>query len=206
MNSKNELDNQIDINNQENEEKKDEEQVSKHDESQFDFEKEELQENINRWIVPSGRTLQLVVKFFTKQTGVYEDQLEFENFYGLKKHIVKLVSKSDFPNILQNPKNLYWNIRKIRMPNPPESYVSKKFIIQENNYDFGPLLVNKNPNNRHDAAVKNINSDTFKITNSGKFDCELEFSFSSNVIQNEHYKQGIFRVEPETMSLKANDS
>jgi len=33
----------------------------------------------------------LVVKFFTKQTGVYEDQLEFENFYGLKKHVLKLV-------------------------------------------------------------------------------------------------------------------
>ena len=74
------------------------------------------------------------------------------------------------------------------MPNPPECYVSKKFIIQDNFYDFGPLLINKNPNNRHDAAVKNINSDTFKITNSGKFDCELEFSFSSNVIQNEEYK------------------
>lgn len=101
---------------------------------------------------------------------------------------MKLVSKSEFPNILQNPKNLYWNVRKIKMPNPPECYVSKKFIIQDNCYDFGPLLINKNPNDRHDAAIKNINSDTFKITNSGKFDCELEFSFSSNVIQNNEQK------------------
>jgi hypothetical protein len=49
--------------------------------------------------VPAKKTLQIVVKFFTKEVGEFNEQLEFENFYGLKKNTVRLQSKSDFPNI-----------------------------------------------------------------------------------------------------------
>jgi hypothetical protein len=58
-------------------------------------------------------------------------------------------------------------------------------VQDENVFDFGPLLINKSFNNRLDPVVKNINSETFKIMNISKFDCEIEFGFSSDVLTSE---------------------
>ena len=58
------------------ENKEDSKFISKTDElieetSDFAFQAEELQENINRWVVPAGKTLQLVIQFFSKKTGTF---------------------------------------------------------------------------------------------------------------------------------------
>lgn len=36
----------------------------------------------NRWVIPAGRTLILVIRFFSKTTGLYDGRLNFENFFG----------------------------------------------------------------------------------------------------------------------------
>lgn len=124
----------------------------------------------------------MVVKFFTKEVGEFNEQLEFENFYGLKKCTVKLQSKSDFPNISQKPKDLFESIRRSRPVALPDCYVSKKFVVSENTYEFGPLLINKAESTMHDNKVKKINSDVFYIVNTGRFDCDLELGFSSSAL------------------------
>jgi hypothetical protein len=45
-------------------------------------------------------------------------------------------------------KNIFMNWRKNRPTNPPESYLSKTFINNENAFEFGPLLIKKDPNTR----------------------------------------------------------
>lgn len=63
-------------------------------------------------------------------------------------------------------------------------------------FDFGPLLVGKNPEKRNDPDIKRINSSTFRISNQGKFDCKLEFALMSSVIENNpEYKKGIYWIE-----------
>ena len=46
-------------------------------------------------------------------------------------------------------KNIYYNVKKNRPMNPPDSYISKAFITSENVFDFGPLLIGKNPEKRN---------------------------------------------------------
>lgn len=91
-------------------------------------------------------------------------------------------SRSDFPNIVTTPKSLFPSIKRLRATTAPECYLSKKFVVSENTFDFGPLLIGKSMANRHDSAVVAMNSETFRIVNTGKFDCELEFAFASDVI------------------------
>lgn len=52
--------------------------------------------------------------------------------------------------------------KKLRPAQPPESYLQKCFIVNENVFDFGPLLINKDPEKRHtDETVKKVNSYVF---------------------------------------------
>jgi hypothetical protein len=85
----------------------------------------------SRWVIPSGRTLILVIRFFSKTTGNYEGKLNFENFFGLRRYSVELKGISDVPLVSSLPKNLYWSIKKSRPLNPPESYLSKVFVTSE---------------------------------------------------------------------------
>ena len=136
----------------------------------------------------------------------FDGKFDFESFFSTRGYTVPVSGKSDFPNISTLPKNIYWTTKKVRPPQPPESYISKAFVQSENVFEFGPLLIGKNPNNRQDPAIKNINSTTFRISNQGKFDCELEFALMSSVItDNPEYKSGVFCFEPENLVVKSND-
>ena len=63
----------------------------------------------------------------------------------------------------------------------PESYLVKKYISNENVFDFGPLLINKQAANMHEKKVMQSNSEQFKLINNGNFECELELGFSSSI-------------------------
>jgi hydrocephalus-inducing protein len=115
--------------------------------------------------VPAKKALQLVVRFFTKNIGNFDAALEFESFFSLKKYSVSLQGVADFPSVSQLPKNLYWSVKKARPAAAPESYLSKVFVTQEGVFDFGPLLVGKNPDRRGDAEVRKVNSVTFRVSN-----------------------------------------
>lgn len=100
----------------------------------------------------------------------------------MKKQVVKVESRSEFPNIVSAAKSMFYHLRRTRPQIAPDCYLSKKWVVSENVFDFGPLLINKHLLNRHEPAVKNINSECFKIVNAGKFDCECEFSWASDVL------------------------
>lgn len=111
---------------------------------------------------------------------------------------------SDFPQISNLPKNIFYTWKKNRPIAPPECYLQRTFVHSENVYDFGPLLIGKNPNNKLD--YNNSNSSTFKISNQGKFDCHVEFALMSSVIENDpDYSKKVFYFEPAELDIKVND-
>ena len=176
--------------------------------SNFALDYDELIPNKSEWIIPSKKTAILVVNFFSKTVGSFDTKFDFEAFFSTKQYSLNLNGKSDFPMISTMPKNIFWNFRKNRPANPPESYLSKSFIYSENVFEFGPLLINKSVENKDDPAVKNVNSATFRITNQGKFICELKFDLMSSVINtqdNPLYKKGVFFFSPETLELNINE-
>ena len=164
----------------------------------YNFKLEDLSRSESRWIIPANKTLLLVVRFFTKKAGNYDGKLEFENFFSSKKYTIDVKGNADFPTISTLTKNLYWQFKKTRPLLAPESYLSKVFITAENTFEFGPLLIGKNPDRRNDADIKKVNSTTFRITNNGKYHAILDFALLSSIKENDPvYKKGIFWIEPE---------
>jgi len=45
-----------------------------------------LNSDKNRWVIPSKKTLLLVIRFFTKVVGDFDGKLDFECFSSLKKY------------------------------------------------------------------------------------------------------------------------
>lgn len=164
-------------------------------EPKYVYKREELQEGKFRWILPKGRTLILVVRFFTKTPGTFEGRLNFENFFGLRKYSVDVKGVADYPQVSTLPKSIFWAVKKNRPAEAPASYLSKVYVQSENMFDFGPLLVGKNPSDRQN--YRTMNSATLRISNQGKFDTDIKFALMSTVQEDGEFRKGIFQLEQE---------
>lgn len=86
----------------------------------------------------------------------------------------------------------------------PDSYYQRTYVQSENQFDFGPLLIGKNPANK--SNYNQTNSSLFRISNLGKFDCHVEFALMSSVVQDDpEYQKGIFMFEPSELDIKVNE-
>lgn len=100
--------------------------------------------------------------------------------------------------------------KKSRPLQPPESYLSRTYVVSEGVFDFGPLLVGKDPEKRStmDQAAREISAFDFQITNNGKFKVHANFTLKST-LPNEDGTQpekSPFILEPENMELDIDQS
>ena len=99
--------------------------------------------------------------------------------------------------------------KKTRPTQPPESYLQKCFVVSENVFDFGPLLIGKDPEKRNtDDNVKRVNSTVFQITNNGKYDLNAVFTLKSTLPTEEGGtgEKSPFLLEPDHMDLKIDET
>lgn len=124
--------------------------------------------------------------------------LQFELVGSYKPFNLNTEGHCEFPTISQNPKNLFMQQKKSRPATEPESFLSKTFVVNENTFDFGPLLIGKDPETRTDETVKQVNGTFFRITNNGKYDLEANFTLKSTLSFEEGGPEGKspFLVEP----------
>ena len=165
---------------------------------------EENTEKCARWLIPAKKKITLYIKFFSATPGNYDAVLDFESFFSTKSYKLPCNGLCDFPMINPNPNNVFMsnNIRKVRPEKAPESLLSRKYISSESVFDFGPLLVGKNPTKKTELGIININSFLFRITNYGKFECDVNFALASTVIlDNPEYKKDLFTIDPQSMIL-----
>ncbi len=78
------------------------------------------------------------------------------------------------------------------------------WLKSENLFEFGPLLISKNPEEKDSVEIKGINSSVFRITNNGKFKTNISFHFASELGEGDEdnineFKAGVFYLEPQKM-------
>ena len=75
-------------------------------------------------------------------------------------------------------------------------------------FDFGPLLIGKDPEKRGEDAVKAVNGTFFQITNNGKYDLEVAFTLKSTLPAEEGgpAEKSPFIVEPAQATLKVDET
>lgn len=83
------------------------------------------------------------------------------------------MGKTEFPSISNQPKQLFNNVKKLRPTTVPECYLSKTYVLNENIFDFGPLLIGKNAEKKNEKDILSINSSVFKLFNNGNYPADL---------------------------------
>ena len=86
--------------------------------------------------------------------------------------------------------------------------MAKTFVASENVFDFGPLLIGKDPEKRDDEAVRRINGTFFQITNNGKYDLEASFVLKSTLPSEEGgpSEKSPFIIDPPEAKLKVDET
>jgi hydrocephalus-inducing protein len=155
-----------------------------------------------RWIVPKGKSIILVLKFFSKKTSDFNAVLDFESIYSNGRVLhYKVKSICDFPKICTNPQKVFAFRRQYKPQNIPEA-LQKVFFLDENKFDFGPLLVGKKGKDKNEKKMLQVNSTTFDIINEGCFKANINFDLTSAIIEDPEYKKEIFSIHPNHMELQ----
>ena len=171
----------------------------------LDITETDLSNSETRWVIPPETTLRLYAKFFSKRPGTFESTLTFENNFNLKRLPVAVVGKTEFPSISNQPKQLFNNVKKARPTTIPECYLARNFVLSENTFDFGPLLIGKNAEKKTDKDIVVTNSSVVKLLNNGSYPANIECSFLSSVIEGDPaFKKNIFTVSMESTSIEEN--
>ena len=86
--------------------------------------------------------------------------------------------------------------------------MAKTFVNSENTFDFGPLLIGKDPEKRDDDEVKKVNGTFFQINNNGKYELEASFVLKSTLPTEEGgpTEKSPFIIEPAEAKLKVDET
>lgn len=81
--------------------------------------------------------------------------------------------------------------------------------MSENLFDFGPLLIKKDPEQRAaNETLRNVNSSVLQITNNGKYKVEANFTLKSTLPLDEGGagEKSPFILEPDSMTLEIDET
>jgi hydrocephalus-inducing protein len=160
-------------------------------------------------VIGAKESRKVYVKFFSKKVGTFSQVLKFEIVGSVRTFDLSLQAICEFPTINQFYRNVFMTNKKTRPPQQPESLLSKTFVVSENVFDFGPLLIKKDPEQRNsDATMKQVNSSVLQITNNGKYKVEAQFTLASTLPVEEGGtgEKSPFILEPESMELEVDET
>ena len=167
-----------------------------------------LDKSITRWILQPNESKTLHIKFFSSKIGKFNQTLNFEVLGSSKQFPLDIKAIWEFQTINSNPKNFFFEQKRQRLANPPDCYLQKCYISNENVFDFGPLLIGKDPEKRHEGDLtKSPNYTEFRISNNGKYDLNVKFCLDSFLVSNNpKIIKSPFIFEPESMNLKIDET
>lgn len=145
-----------------------------------------------RWIIPAKGQATIYVQFVAETTGRFDHQLSFEIVGSQVQFDLGAKGTCAVPEIAQEPRSVFMRRTKSRKHG---TLVHKQYVTSDKVFDFGPLLLGKDPTSRllpptEDdkkkmkgkskkpmSAVRRINGEVFRITNTGLFDLQVDFAF-----------------------------
>ena len=162
-----------------------------------------------RWVLGPKESAKLFIKFFSQSVGSFSQTLKFEIVGSPRAFDLNIVALCELPRLNEFYKNVFMTHKKTRPPQPPDSIVQKTFIVSENVFDFGPLLIKKDPEQRAtDETLKKVNSSVLRITNDGEYPVDAAFTLQSTLPSEEGGpgEKSPFILEPESMQLAVRET
>ena len=166
-----------------------------------------LNKSITRWILHPNESKTLYLKFFSTKIRKFNQTLGFEVLASSRQFQLDIKVIWKFLTINSNPKNVFLTQKRQRPSNPPDCYLHKTYISNENAFDFCPLLIGIDPEKRHDdERIKSSNATEFRITNCGKYDLSAKFCLESSLADSNPKALRLSLIfELELMNLKIEE-
>ena len=163
----------------------------------------EFEEN-SRWIIKPRAKKILYIKFFATKVGEYKDKLSFE-IQGQPtqntKYDLLMQAECEFPKINDNLRNVFMHHTRGR---PTQKGISKQLMTKSGIFQFGPLLIGKDSENKMQESYKKMNSAQMQITNNGLYPLHVDFELKSTALQLEY--KSPFHYLPNSMDLEINET
>jgi len=154
---------------------------------------------ITRWVIPAKSSKTLLVQFNSPVTGRFSQSLGFEivgSPFPMQQYDLLARGICSVPEIAQEPRSVFMRRIKTRKNHP---LVNKQYVACDNMFDFGSLLIGKDPairlipvseddkkrckKNKEKKVMtlpRKMNAETFRISNTGMFDLTVDFAFVNN--------------------------
>uniref|UniRef100_H2XZ27 Hydin adenylate kinase-like domain-containing protein n=1 Tax=Ciona intestinalis TaxID=7719 RepID=H2XZ27_CIOIN len=150
-----------------------------------------------RWVVPAyGETI-LRVRFSSEELGQFDQTLNFEIVGTRRRYQVFCRGVCSFPTICREPRIVFPHRKKTK-PRPEET-VAKKYILQEEVFEFGPLLCGKT-RERYKEGRYPENMEQLTIMNTSPLPANISFCFQHDS------NATTFLLDPPNISLEPNES
>lgn len=172
--------------------------------------------NAMRWVIKGGETVQMKIKFRAEIEMKYDSVLGFEVMGTAQTFSLYSGGWCEVPKINTDSRNVF--MRRVKGFPPALPPPNKRFIINKNYYSFGPLLNYKqkdwkalleSPFEELDetqqtqvTVIKNTNTDTVRITNTGRYACIVDIGLEDA----EEHAKDVFLVEPNLLELEEGET
>ena len=109
-------------------------------------------QEITRWQIPAKRTIRLFIKYWntktTSSSAPQKSTFRFDCFFSNGKRLeVNVSGVTATPSISRNPGSVFKNKRRSK-PKGNKIQLHHVWLKSDNLFEFGPLLIGKNPEHR----------------------------------------------------------
>ncbi|CAG9464033.1 unnamed protein product [Pedinophyceae sp. YPF-701] len=156
---------------------------------------------VERWVLPPRGRVELEVQFLSQEVGTFHESLGFECRGG--NHLeLACVGRCAYPQISSDYRNVFMRKSKAR---PALAHISKQYIVSENVFDFGPLLLGLDKKGLDFAGIAEKfpgNIAGLRITNNGLFPLSATFALASTGKD----EGPVFSISPTAMDLEVGET
>eukprot|EP01105_Mastigella_eilhardi_P014617 TRINITY_DN3328_c0_g1_i10.p1 TRINITY_DN3328_c0_g1~~TRINITY_DN3328_c0_g1_i10.p1 ORF type:complete len:4822 (+),score=1153.45 TRINITY_DN3328_c0_g1_i10:606-14468(+) len=147
----------------------------------------------SRWVLAPHASQQFQV-VFSGEHGTVETVLSFAVVGTSKRVLLPCTGVCDVPYINEDPQQLFYS--RARSPRGATTIVHNQYILKENVFEFGPLLIGKS--RKEVLESDKSNAAKFKISNPSLFEISVNFCLKSTY-------SDVFFLDPPTMTLPKNE-
>lgn len=153
-----------------------------------------------RWVVPANESVSLRLRFQSNELGQFDQTLNFELLGTKRKYQLYCRGLCAFPQISKEPRVVFPHRKKTKKE---DDIVHKKYIIDCETFEFGPLLLCTKPKDKIKADSdprSSENLEVLTIQNNSPQQCQVKFCMQNDA------KGDTFSLHPTEIQLKPAES
>ena len=157
-----------------------------------------------RWRIESGERVVFKIRFSCESIGTCSETHRFELVGTGQSFLLHCSGICDIPRISDDPRNVF--MKRIKHLLPGNQYPSRRFVLSDRFYSFGPISIHKKADERSSNSLSHqnfVNCDVVRLTNSGRYACHVDLRFEDLPADD---VRGVFILDSTAFDLSEGES